>query len=137
MREHVWNLRSNQAWRVIASALWDGARRDGFRVVHFAIMGNHIHMLVEAENRQRLSRGLQGLGVSVARRLNRLMRSCGPVMWDRYHARILKTPTHVRNARAYLLRNAYKHYKQVGPDRPFTSEWPLVPPQTWLMRLVC
>jgi len=80
-------------------------------------------------------RGMQGLGVRVARRLNRLRGRCGRAVADRYHARILKTPTEVRHARRYLLTNAQKHYGVEGPDE-LASRVALVVPRTWLLRRV-
>jgi len=71
--------------------------------------------------------------VRVARRLNRLRGRCGRAVADRYHARILKTPTEVRHARRYLLTNAQKHYAVEGPDE-LASRVPLALPHTWLLR---
>jgi REP element-mobilizing transposase RayT len=137
MADGVWNLRSRRAWRALAPALYGGAEREGFRLIHFAIMGNHIHLLVEANDRVRLARGMQGLGVRIARRLNDMMRNRrGRVVGDRYHARILKTPTEVRIARDYLQNNAAKHYGAAGADE-YVSSQPLVLPETWLMRQLC
>ena len=137
MAKGVWNLRSRRSWRALAPALYAGAKREGFRLIHFAVMGNHIHLMVEASDRVRLARGMQGLGVRIAVRLNRLRRQGGRVIGDRYHARILKTPTEVRNVRHYLLTNAEKHYKlPPGPDE-YTSQFPVVLPHSWLMRQQC
>ena len=133
MAEGVWNLRSRRSFRALAPALYAGAEREGFRLVHYAILGNHIHLLVEASDRVGLMRGMQGLGVRVARRLNRLRGRCGRAVADRYHARILKTPTEVRHARRYLLTNAQKHYGVEGPDE-LASRVPLALPHTWLLR---
>jgi REP-associated tyrosine transposase len=120
----------------IAPAIYSCAR-DGFRVVHFAIMGNHIHLLVEASDQVQLARGMQGLGVRIAVRMNRMMNNrSGRVVGDRYHARILRTPTAVRTARTYLLSNAFKHYGWTGPD-PYTSVHPVTLPETWLLRMNC
>ena len=112
-------------------------RRDDFRIVHFSVMGNHTHFLVEAKDRRALWLGMQGLGVRIARRLNGLMSKRGRVISDRYHARILRTPTEVRYARSYLLNNARKHYGHIGQDVQFTSQTPFVHPHTWLMRITC
>src|SRR3954468_1059241 len=137
MAEGVWNLRSRRSWAALAPALYGGGQREDFRVIHFAIMGNHIHLMVEASDRMRLARGLQGLGVRMAVRLNRLRKRGGRVVGDRYHARILKTPTEVRNVRHYLLTNAQKHYQlPPGPDL-YTSQFPVALPHTWLMRQHC
>ena len=73
-------------------------------------MGNHIHLIVEAPDRKALTRGMQGLGVRIARALNRVMKRHGRVVSDRYHAHILKTPSEVKRARHYLLTNARHHY---------------------------
>ena len=136
MGRGVWNLRSRRGWTALAPALY-GSTRDGFRVVHFAILGNHVHLLVEADNRVRLARGMQGLGVRLAVRLNRMMNDRhGRVVGDRYHAHILRTPTEVRRARAYLLGNAARHYGTQSPDE-FASVHPVTLPRTWLLRLHC
>jgi hypothetical protein len=44
---------------------------------------NHVHLIVEAENKARLASGMRGLAVRMARRMNRLLslarsRSDGP-----------------------------------------------------------
>jgi hypothetical protein len=57
----------------------------------------------------------------------------GRVLSDRYHARILKTPTEVRHCVRYLQTNAQKHYKQPGQD-PFTSYVPFMRPHTWFLK---
>jgi REP element-mobilizing transposase RayT len=133
MNREVWNLRTRRCFGVLQRAMYKGALKPGFRFVHYAVMGNHIHLLVEASDRIALSRGLQGLGIRIARALNGLMQRHGRVVTDRYHAHILGTPSEVKRARHYLLANAQRHYGSVGPDR-FASTAPLVPPRTWLLR---
>ena len=76
---------------------------------------------------------MQGLGVRVAYAINALMNRRGKVMSDRYHASILRNPTMVRNARRYLLTNAYKHYLEPLPD-PYASQTAIIRPCTWLLR---
>ena len=65
--------------------------------------------IVEAKNRQALSRGMQGLGIRLARRLNKETGHRGRVIVDRFHEHILKTPQQVRNALRYVLRNHAHH----------------------------
>jgi REP-associated tyrosine transposase len=105
------------------------ARRAGRRVR--AVAAAQIHLLAEAGGKQSLARGMKGLGVRVARGLNRRMQRRGRVLGDRYHARILRSPTEVKRVLAYLGGNARRHYGEVGRDR-FTG--PLVEPRTWLIR---
>ena len=71
-------------------AMYAGAVRFGFRLVHYAVMGNHVHFLVEAPDKRALARALKGLGVRIARALNRVMKRHGRVIGDRYHAHIFE-----------------------------------------------
>lgn len=94
------------------------AHKEGFRIVHFSVMTNHLHMLVEAEDKRALSRGVQGLKVRLARRLNRLFGRKGTFFSDRYHARAVKTPREARNALSYVLANARRHAAASGHGFP-------------------
>jgi putative transposase len=132
MDKRVWNLRTHRCFTVMERAMVAGAARFGFRLVHYSVMGNHVHLIVEATDRRALWRGMQGLGVRIARALNRVMRRSGRVVGDRYHARILRTPTEVRRVRNYLRTNARHHYGYTTPDR-YTSTAPVVVPRTWLL----
>ena len=133
MDPEVWNLRSQRCFTVLRRAMYEGASRFGFRLVHYAVMGNHMHLIVEAPDRQTLGRGMKGLGVRIARALNGVMGRRGRVIGDRYHAHILKTPAEVVNARRYLVKNAYQHYGYAFAD-PFVSRVVVVAPRTWLGR---
>lgn len=62
-----------------------------FRVVHYTLQNNHVHLLVEAENKLALSRGMQGLAARLALRLNQALRRKGTFWMDRYHCRELVT----------------------------------------------
>ena len=136
MTDGVWNLRSRRCFGALSRAFWGGANRFGFRLVHYSVQGNHVHLLVEAEDEKALSRGMKGLGVRVAKGLNRVMRRQGKVLDDRYHGHILRTPTEVRRARNYLLQNARRHYGVAGRD-PYTSVVAVIEPDTFLMRRLC
>ncbi len=135
MRKDVWNLRTRRCFGALARALWGGANRFGFRLIHYSVQGNHMHLLVEAASERSLSAGMNGLGVRVARGLNRVMRRRGRVLDDRYHGHILRTPTEVRRARAYLVQNAQHHHGRVGPD-PYASRVAVMAPLTFLMRML-
>jgi len=112
------------------------ATKDSFRVVHYAVMGNHVHLLVEADDRRRLSLGMQGLGIRIARALQRVMGRRGHVLKERYHAHILKTPMEAKRARLYLLNNARHHYG-LRVDDWCASQMPVQLPRTFLLRRVC
>jgi REP element-mobilizing transposase RayT len=80
-----------------------------FRICHFSVQGNHVHLLVEAKSRDALARGVQGLAIRMARAINRPLRRSGKVWGDRYHRRDLATPREVRSALVYVLNNFRKH----------------------------
>jgi REP-associated tyrosine transposase len=135
MEKGVWNLRSGRCFGAMKRAMYAGAVKNGFRLVHYAVMGNHVHLIVEAQDRVKLATGMQGMGVRVAKALNRVMGRSGRVIGDRYHAHILKTPAEVKRARHYLLTNARHHYGHAHVDL-FASQVAVVAPRTWLMRRV-
>ena len=109
MRDGLPSLRETRTHRVLVRALADAADRNGLRLVHYSAQTNHLHLVCEAEHEKGLSRGLQGLCVRIARRLNRCWRRRGRVFDDRFHARTLKTPREVRVALHYLFHNARHH----------------------------
>jgi putative transposase len=144
----VWNLRSRRCFSRLARSFERGRDRFGFRLVHFSVQGNHIHLVVEAQDEGALARGMQGLGVRIAKALNRLMQRKGTVFADHYHARQLRSPTQVANALAYVLLNFLHHFPgeavRYGDDLrdPFSSAWrergrdpPVVPARTWLLAI--
>ena len=114
--------------------------------MHFSVQGNHLHLVVEAPDEKALARGMQGLGVRIAKSLNRLMQRKGAVFADHYHSRILRSPTQVANAIAYVLMNFLHHFPAEarrfapgGRDR-CSSAWrergrdsPVVAARTWLL----
>ena len=97
------------------------ASRPRFRVLHFSIQRDHVHVLVEADDRQSLIRGLQGVAIRLAKAVNRLLARSGKVWGDRYHARTLRTPREVRNALVYVLQNFRKHIRGAAGLDPCSS----------------
>ena len=102
-------------------------QRVEFRICHFSIQGNHIHLICEATDNVALARGIQGWSVRIARGLNRYLGRRGSLFDDRYHLEILKTPTQTRNALCYVLQNARRHGERIDPQfggmDPFSSGW--------------
>jgi REP element-mobilizing transposase RayT len=112
--DHVWNLRSERSYRIIDGAVRGVRARDDFRVVHFSALGNHLHLIVEADGPGALSNGMRALGIRIALRLNAMMGRTGPVFSSRYHAHVLKTPAEARNAIRYVLGNFAHHARTRG-----------------------
>jgi hypothetical protein len=102
---------------------------------------------------------MKSIGARVAGAVNRIFRRTGAVLRGRYHVRALPTPREVRNALAYVLLNARKHWRQragvvppVKLDEESSSRWfggwtryhqpapsgeppPVASPRTWLLRV--
>jgi REP element-mobilizing transposase RayT len=160
----VGSLRKRYAYHAIRRALPSTFRRDDFRVCQLSLQRDHVHMIVEASDERALARGMQGFEIAAARRLNAAVSKergharRGRVFSDRYHARILRTPTQVRNALNYVLNNWRHHsedhsvestswvvdyfssaptftrWKERPPDLPTKYETlPMQPPSTWLL----
>ncbi len=116
------NLRSKAVRDLLLQKFRAGAIRRGFRLVHYSVQKDHIHLILEASNRTSLASGVQGLCTRIARGLNRLWNHKGPVFADRYHDRVLRSPTKVRNALCYVLNNARKHGLKLAQTLdPFSS----------------
>ena len=141
-------MRSHRCFRALKRAFARGCERFGFRLIHFSVQGNHIHLIVEAPDEVQLGRAMKGLGVRIARVMNRAMARKGQVIAHRYYARILRTPPEVNFAILYVLHNRAHHIAREGwplPPRyedPLTSEGtrghdpPLVAsPRLWLLRV--
>jgi REP element-mobilizing transposase RayT len=148
-------LRRRRVYHAVRRALAATAK-DTFRVVHLSIQRNHLHLIVEADDREALIRGVQGFQISAARRLNAAISDGaprrGPVFLDRYHARVLTSPRQVRNAITYVLNNFRHHDGGRTTLDPYASglffdgwsrgPWPIpdgyeplavLAPHTWLL----
>lgn len=153
--DRVWNLRSERSFVVIHRALDAVRRRADVRVVHYDILGNHLHTILEADGPRALSSAMRALTARLSHGMNELMGTRGRVLADRYHARALRTPAEVRSAVRYVVGNFASHARRRGeplPDGwvdPFSSAVVKVPraaqqvlfPQavtseagTWLLR---
>ena len=113
-----------------------------------------MHLIVEADTRTALCRGIQGLAIRAARAVNRALSRTGRVWDDRYHARVLKSPRETRAAIVYVLLNWRKHIPAIASpghvdpcsSGPWFDGWvqwgrtaltpptkrPTAPPRTWL-----
>jgi REP element-mobilizing transposase RayT len=142
----VGSLRKAHMYRALREATISVAkrelhdRRDGaFRIVHISIQRNHIHLLVEADNKTALSRGMQSFQISAAKHLNRAVtiqrmkiannglpltreqrralgasRRRGAVFPDRFHQEIITNRMQARHTLAYVLNNWRKHREDQG-----------------------
>jgi hypothetical protein len=117
MRDDVPSLRTTKIVHEIERTFAIGCIRPGFRLVHYSLQGNHAHLIVEAQDRGALGRGMKAVGARLARAVNRITERTGPVFADRYHHRLLPTPKQVRNALRYVLLNSRRHAVNVAKAR--------------------
>ena len=94
--------------------------RFGFRLVHFSVQSNHIHLLVEADQKEALAAGMQGFQISAAKLINAAIskggaRRRGSVFPDRYFAKIITSARQARHTLRYVLLN-WRHHKEDRVD---------------------
>jgi REP-associated tyrosine transposase len=71
-----------------------------FRVSLAASQPDRVDLICEAADRVALARGIQGLAIRISRAVNRELGRKGRLFGRRYDARVLLTPTELREARA-------------------------------------
>jgi REP element-mobilizing transposase RayT len=113
----VGRLRRPAAYAAIQRAVAACLGRLDFRIVHTSIQGNHIHLLVEANDKRALANGMRAFMVSAAQHLNAARGRRGTVFPSRYHAVQLTTPKQVRAALAYVLNNWRRHQEDLAGSR--------------------
>jgi REP element-mobilizing transposase RayT len=144
----VGSLRRRKMYKALRDATITAALRERFRIIHISLQRTHVHMVVEADDKAALGRGMQGFLISAARHINTALgngdkRRRGPVCADRYHLEVITTPTRARHAISYVLGN-WRHH---GEDRaglsstwlidPFSSaisfpDWKELQDQAWM-----
>jgi REP element-mobilizing transposase RayT len=85
-----------------------------FRIAHYGIQRHHVHLIAEGKDRRAIAKGIQGLSVRLARRINKRLGRRGTVFADRYFDRLLQTPRQVRACLRYVINNERRHCAQVG-----------------------
>jgi adhesin HecA-like repeat protein len=136
------NLRTRKKYalvkRAFATAQFDTSAESplGFRLIHFAVLGDHVHLLAEADSAQALAKGIQKITISMARLINvdgvrqaggsvdpraGSLRNrkgwIGKIFRDRYHAHYLTSEREMSSALTYLFSNAERHF---GRNTPVT-----------------
>jgi len=121
-------------YRALRGATITTVRREDVRIVHVSIQRN-VHLLVEAENKRALARGMQGFQIAAAKLVNAEIvvegiRRRGQVFADRYHAEVITSPRQARRTLAYVLNNWRKHKE----DRAaFARGWKVDPFSTGVL----
>jgi REP element-mobilizing transposase RayT len=91
--------------------------RENFRIVHHSVQGNHIHLLVEADDNAALAKGMKSFSASFTQRVNAAMtkrlgvKRKGRVLADRYHVVPVTCVAGLRNTLSYIMNN-WRHHAQ-------------------------
>jgi REP element-mobilizing transposase RayT len=141
------SLRSTRIFSTLRGSI-SASHKSAFRVVHFSVQSDHVHLVVEADAHVALVRGVQGLAGRCAKAVNRAAARRGRVWNSRYHAHALRTPIETRRGLVYVLLNFRKHLRAApGVDPRSSGPWfggwrtpvpaprdgvPVVAPRTWL-----
>ena len=84
-------LRTPKILRRIERVIRKSNQQDGFLLVEYSILDDHLHLIVEVKDRRKLSRALQALGIRIAKTLNaHWHRKKGHVFAERYFAVALR-----------------------------------------------
>jgi REP element-mobilizing transposase RayT len=159
VRPGIGSLRTRAFVRRLKTSFREARERDRARVIHFSVQRDHLHLILEAHDERALASAMKSIAARVARCVHRVFRRTGQVLLGRYHVRALRTPREVRNALAYVLLNARKHWTQrngsappVRLDEASSAAWfsgwarsvqppssseppPVAEPRTWLLRV--
>lgn len=143
VRDDVRSLRARATFLAILAAFAAAKERSGLRLVHYSVLGNHLHLIVEAADRDALSREIHGLAIRLARAINRAQERRGRVFADHYFEHPLRTPAEARHAIRYVEENQRLHELRAGRPAPAgvdpcssaARDAPVSAPRTWLLRL--
>jgi REP element-mobilizing transposase RayT len=105
------SFRQRRTYHVLRGVLCAFLGRDDFRIVHISIQDNHLHLIVEAQDKGALAAGMKSFAIRAARALNRDDGGCGKVFAYRYYASQVTTARYARHALAYVLNNWRRHRK--------------------------
>lgn len=125
LRCTVKRLRQNRVYQHLRRVVAKYYGRTDFHIVHISIQTNHLHLLVEAEDRKALTLGMQSFAIRAARAIHKALGTRGKIFAYRYHATQITSPHQAKRALSYVLNNWRKH----GQDRlsALTMSWKLDP----------
>lgn len=99
------------------------ARIMGLKIVHYSLEHDHVHLYTECESNVILTKAMKAFGVSLAKNINKYFSSKGQVYKTRFHLRILKSASEVKNVINYILKNGIKHKRANSIFDPYNSSF--------------
>ena len=120
VRENKAEIKSRKVLKALHHAI-KRARLRGLKVIHYSLEYNHVHLLVECGSHVCLRKGMQALGISLAKAINRIKCTKGVVYKHRYHFRKLNSRRELKNAMIYIFKNGMKHGRSRSVIDPYNS----------------
>ena len=104
------NLRTKDFFKLFRQAV-KTARGRGLRIVHYSLMHNHLHLIIEAASNEELSKGMQSFALSLSKLVSNRVNARIKKLWrDRYWMRLLPSPREIKIALQYVLKNPQKKF---------------------------
>lgn len=111
LRSRYPTLRDGKIRRRLTASV-DAARdRFGVRIIRSWIEENRAVLLIEAPDRVRLAKAMQGLGIRFAKSVHRALGTRGPVLEERYHVVVLRNRRQVGETLNELLRRVNRGFR--------------------------
>lgn len=120
VRENKAQIKSKQVLRALHHAIMR-ARYKGLKIIHYTLEHNHIHLLVEASDKRTVHLGMQALGISLSKRINKIKCLKGTVYKHRYHLRKITSPRELKNVLHYIFNNGIHHSRTQSILDPYNS----------------
>lgn len=102
------DIQNKSILKIFRRAIYRG-RLQGLRIIHFSMEHDHFHIYAEADCNLILAKSMKALGVTLAKNINKFFGVKGHLYKYRYHMRVLKSASDVKNVINYILKNGIKH----------------------------
>lgn len=98
------------------------AKKKGLKIIHYSIMENHLHLIVEAQSSEELSRSLQSFALSLSKLVkNRFNGSLANLWNDRYFMQLLLSQREIKTALQVVLKNPQTKLKKTTAFDKYSS----------------
>ena len=91
--------RDRKAW---TKYLFEAKKRYGLVVLNYMVTSNHIHLLVQSNDEETISKSMQLIAGRTAQDYNRRKQRKGAFWEDRYHATAIETGSHLARCMTYV-----------------------------------
>lgn len=108
VRENKADIQSKKLLKALHHAI-ARARLKNLKVIHYTLEYNHVHLLVETNDHRILHAGMQALGISFSKAINKVKSLKGHVYKHRYHQRKIGSARELKNVLLYIFNNGKKH----------------------------